>query len=320
MKLWLGGLAAIALVGCGLLLEDLSNGGEGGDGDSDGGGAPGDGSVREQDQDVPPIPAEAGLPDAPIVDDLDGGPDAADADAGWRFELDCTGTVICDGFEGRTDLLAAPVGRWNDSHTDAGGTTSFSSQSPAAGLRSINFVSPANPTDVSKLLFLGANDLDFASETPTIDLDFDMHIYRYEPFPAGTVRSLIGVMLYSNNADTHKEYAGIRISAEKGLHAEIREYASPTATQRTADRYTTIPINKLTGWWHHVHLEAIFSKTGTGKLEVSIDGENVASIRNLITRTNQSVSKKFVVWVGATAPPGAPAISVRYDNVELRVR
>lgn len=318
VKAWLGGFGAIALVGCGLMLEDLSTGGDVADGD-DGGGALSDGSVVERDQDAP-SPPEAGLPDAPIVDDLDAGPDAADADAGWPFELDCTGTVLCDGFEGRTDLLAAPVGRWNDSHTDAGGTTSFSSQSPAAGLRSINFVSPANPTGATKLLFLGANDLDFTSETPTIVLDFDVHIYRYEPFPAGTVRSLIGVMLYSNNADTHKEYAGIRISAEKGLHAEIREYASPTATQRKDDRYKTIPITKLTGWWHHVHLEATFSKTATGKLEVSIDGENVASIRNLITRTNGSVNKKFVVWVGATAPPGVPPISVRYDNVELRVR
>lgn len=302
---------AVAAAGCGLFLDDLSTV------DPEVAREAGPDAIGADVTPGPPVDAGADREDGSVLESLDAS-DAADG----TFALDCDGTVLCDGFEGRTTLPEAPVGEWRDNQL-AGGTIAIVTGNAAAGQGYVDFVSPANTSTSSRLLLLGDNQLVFSNnESPTVVADLDMHIYGYAPLGTGDRRNFIGIYPYSNNSDGNQEYAGLSIAQTKGLHAEMRKYASAASTVRqgTDDPYDSFPLTTLTGGWHHVHLEARFARDATGSMTVAVDGVQVASIANVISRTNGSTANMFVFWIGDNAGPETPGFNVRYDNVEVRTK
>jgi hypothetical protein len=310
-----------AAAACALLVDDLSTEREI---DPGLGWSEPDATAAERGRDAAEVPSPREDPDPPpIVEPLDAGaPLVADADAEAPFVLDCTGAILCDGFEDRTTarIGEAPIGGWIDNQT-AGGTAQIMVGNAAAGGGYVDFVSPANPTTASKFLLLGNNQLAFSNNTaPTVIADFDVHIHKYTELGPGDRRNFVGFQPYSDNGDTNQEFAGISISSANGLHAELREYASALATVRKDDRFARFPLSTLTGRWHRVHVEAKFARDATGSMIVDVDGVNVAAIRDVVSRTNRSHAPKFVFWIGNNAGAQTPELSIRYDNVVIRTR
>lgn len=307
--------AGCVLGGCGLFLDDLSTEPPLADDAGAADAVAADVAVDARARDVE-TPDDVVAP--PVIEDLDGS--APDGDA--SRVLDCDATVLCDGFEGRKTLPEAPVGEWRDNQL-VYGTVSIVDGNAAGGQSYVDFVSPANTTQTSRILLLGDNELGIANNvSPTVVADFDMHVYGYASLGPGERRNFIGVYLYSDNSNGNQEYAGLSISATKGLHAEMRKYASASSTSRDGDDdpYDSFPLTTLTGRWHHVRMEMRFARDTSGGMKVSVDGAEVASIANIVSRTNQSTAPMFVFWIGNNAGAGTPAFNVRYDNVEVRTK
>lgn len=311
---------ALAAAGCGLFLEDLSSGTPG---DADDGGAARDVTTADPDTGSggPPGSGDGG----------DGGRSetgAPDADAGapkWVPRLDCDGAVICEGFEGITDIEPGqPCGVHFDQVDEyPGGEATIETNIPALGIRAAKFVSLANTSGQKQILLIGDNDAGLNGRS-IIDVDFDMWL-DYDPaaFDGEERRNLVGIYITSSKAIDDWEFAGLSVSATKGLHAEMREFASASATVKKG---TEDPAASLIGQpqlksWHHYRLEVTFAKSSAGGVRAFVDGVQVAMLPNLITRTNASDSAtSFVFWVGAGAGIGAPALTAIYDDVEVRTR
>lgn len=303
-----------SLAGCGRFLEDPSSGGE--DPSS------GDGGAAGRDATGPDVLTPTG-------DAAGGGTDGASgADASDASKpaprLDCDATVLCDGFEALTTLTGGmAAGVWDQVDENLG-NASIDTANPALGAKCASFVSPENTTGTPRTLLVGNNALPLPSGTAVVDVDFDMWLdFAPAAFDATDRRNLVGIFITSGKAMADWEFAGLSVMTNKGVHAEIREFAAATSTTKKPgeDPFATLTTQDLRGAWHHYRLEATFAKSATGGVKVFVDGIKRAETPLAITRTNAADSTTtFIFWIGAGAGVGSPALTARYDNVEVRTR
>lgn len=306
---------ASAIGGCGLFLEDLSSG-EPVAGDD--GGSARDVTTAEPDTGPPPNDATVDVED-------DTGAADAGSDAGkWAPRLDCDATVICEGFESISNIQPGqPCGVFFDQVDENNGEASIETNNPALGIRAARFASLGNQTGTGQTVLIGDNDAALGGKS-TIDVDFDLWL-DYDPaaFDGSERRNLVGIFIESSKTQANWEFAGLSVMAGKGLHAEIREFASATSTVKKGaeDPHAELQGKPKLKTWHHVRLEVTFAKTATGGIRAWVDGVLVGQLPALLTRTNASDgATKFIFWIGASAGVGSPPLTAIYDDVEVRTR
>lgn len=308
---------ALAIGGCGLFLEDLSSGEAP---ESDDGGAARDVSTAEPD-----ASAETSDATADAEPDADGGAADTGVDApAWTPRLDCDATVLCEGFESISNIQPGqPCGVFFDQIDENNGEASIETNNPALGMRAARFVSLANQTGAGQTLLIGDNDVGLSGKS-TIDVDFDLWL-DYDPaaFDGSERRNLVGIFIESSKTQANWEFAGLSVMAGKGLHAEVREFASAASTVKKGaeDPHVELLGQPQLKSWHHVRLEVTFAKTATGGIKAYVDGALVGQLPALLTRTNASDgATKFIFWIGASAGVGSPPLTAIYDDVEVRTR
>lgn len=206
----------------------------------------------------------------------------------------------------------------------ATGTLRIATDAFAEGTQSMLFTSAATPAGTDNYLLLGGGGLDAgANGGGTLSARMSAYVWLdYDPAQTGAgVRQLLGLRPSSELGGEDKlEYAGITLGGNVTTvpYAEIRTYNDASPGALTGSQKVALGVD-LRGGFHHVVIEAAFSTSAEkkGRLVVYVDGLKRVDVKSLTTWAAPS-NRSFVAWIGAKALEETPALSSRFDNVEVR--
>ena len=229
--------------------------------------------------------------------------------------LDCTGALLCDDFENRTDPKGAPrIGAWNNPQFDFG-DASVDTSIFAAGARSLLVAVPlSGPTRQHS--FLGATSLQFGAAL-TFSASFDI-LLEYDPaaYSSDASAGEYHVMVEFGPSAT-PETIGIYYARPRGV------YLVATAYDASGSPITDVSMplaSDLRGGFHHVVLEGVFStSTAVGTASVVVDKSAKTALGKFRTLKG-ALPTHFDATFGASAGPTTPSMKAHYDNIVVTTR
>jgi hypothetical protein len=255
--------------------------------------------------------ASAPLSDAAALDAVrpPAGGDATDEAGPPLLPLNCQEFDVCDGFEGRPNVVGGPF----DRIFGEGLSLTQDRRRVASELQSLEVIRPPSTGILEQAFVASEGNTDGWSGNIRVEvyiaLDVDITKLTGE-------RSLVLVVPSGRINDPVNDGARIVVRST-GIFGELRVYDTPPAL------FASVPIETARladGRYHRVALIVRFDDT-RGGLAVEVDNQTLPGVADVdAVETTLGPAVSFGVGASAAAGATAPALTARFDNLRVRLR